>query len=757
MNDITERPAKKDLKVGTFSLRPMPGPEFTFRADAAHEVLALQWTYTVRNRNRWEGVSDHDQLHEQAKADLKSRMTLLDGDRSLSDEELDQLKRADRIEVGFNANDPERRYLRDFPWEYWLWAATRTNNGRPLLVSRHLENGRSRRTATKSAPTLIIESAPGNVRDTYGFDSESRIVGAGMNSKPQVLRNPTLDTITAFVEEHEPGVIHVGGINSYEGCGLLWPDLLEEEESNDTFKGKKLNGMIFTDEYGDPIVVEAEEVAEALNAGMHPPMLVTFNIYSSAAELAALTVAKGSAQAIGIQDKINDALAELFFTSFYRFWDGPKTTIGAFDSALDKLRCHRSRLRGSGMTLWSSKSLIDEDRKVATKKDHATQKESSAETTGKKADTPLDELIEVEPRPYDTVNYALLHNDQNFFKSFKLRNLGDHDLTNIVVDVKFFVGAQQFPFRGRFQLPAEDPIQDIADRIRLPLTWEFVSSLQESIRTGLSVQVEVDGDVVHLSTHPINLLPTNEWRSNRKDGVWLPSFVFPRDPAINLLIKDAEQHLRTILDNGDVGFIGYESADPTVVYRQVRAIWCALAFNANIAYAPPPPTYSKASQRLRTPTDITRERRGTCIDLSLLLCACLEFVDLDPVIFLTKGHAMAGFWRNKESRKKFHDTKKLLLTREGKVIDPKVYHSRNSQKVAWVYERDAYEQIVAAVRDDSLVPIEATGIALRQSFRQSLDDAIDNLDDDEAFDALLDIQSARTAGNVTPLPLVNSL
>ncbi len=760
MNDLLEQPIKEveeTAKVGQFSLRPNKGPALTFRADAAHEVLAMQWTYTVRNRNRWEGVSEHDQLHEQAMADLRSRLELVDCERGLNDDEVDRLKRADRIEVGFEADHPDRKYLRHFPWEYWLWAATRSSGGRPLFVSRQLETDRPKQTAATSNPTLIIESAPGKVRSVYGFDSEARIVGAGMSSKPDVQPNLTLDKVKAYVKEHEPSVIHVGGINAYEGCRLLWPKLWEENGANDTFKGKKLNGMIFTDDYGDPVIVEAEEIAEALNAGKRSPALVTFNIYNSAAEMAALSVAEGAAQAIGIQDKINDALAELFFTTFYRLWDGPRTTTTAFEAALDKLRSHRSRLRGSGMSLWSSNSLIDDQPKIVKKDDHAPRKKEVAKRAKKLADTPLASQIEVEPRPYNTINYALLHNDQNFFKSFKLRNLVDEDLNNIRVEVTFFVGAQQFPFRGQFQLLAEDPIQDIADHIRLPLTWEFVSSLQESIRTGLSVQVEVDGEVVHLSTHPVNLLPTNEWRDNRKDGVWLPSFVFPRDPAISQLINEAEQHLRTILDNGDIGFIGYENDDPTVVYRQVRAVWCALAFNANIAYAPPPPTYSKASQRLRTPSDIIRERRGTCIDLSLLLCACLEFVDIDPVIFLTKGHAMAGFWRNEESRKKFHDTKKVLLTREGKVIDTKVFYSPNSQQVAWVYEKDSYEQVIAAVRDDSLVPIEAKGIALRQSFRQSLDDGIETLADADSFDSLLDIRSARTAGNVTPLPLVSTL
>lgn len=751
MNDNPKGASVDIDRAGHFYLRTPGDDGLSFAADAAHEVLAMQWAYTVRNRLRWDGVSEHDHLHEQAQADLKSRLSIVDHERKLSETEFTRLKQADRIEVGFRYSDEARRYLRHFPWEYWLWAATRSAGGRPLLVTRYLEIDQPKPTAPWDGPVLIVESAPGKIKQAFGFDSEAGIIAASLERALEPLENPTLKQIEEAVREHQPGVIHLCGINAYDGCRMLWPKELDAEGSSDRFRDKTLDGMIFADEGGDPEIYQAAEIANALNAAKKSPALVTFDIYNSAAELAALSVAEGAGLAIGIQDRINDALAELFFTTFLRTWQGPATTIATFDAALDKLRNHRSRLRGSGMTLWSATSLIEQA--PALEKSPKALKARVGE-----ADAPtIAEQIEVEPKPHETINYALLHNDQNVFQSFKLRNLADRDLSNIRVEVTFYVGAQQFPFRGQFHLPADDPIQDIADQIRLPLTWDFVSSLQESVRTGLSVQVDIDGAVVHLSTHPINLLPTNEWRDNKNDGVWLPSFVFPRDPAINRLIGDAEQHLRTILDNGDVGFIGYDDADPTVVYRQIRAVWCALAFNADIAYAPPPPTYSKASQRLRTPSDILRERRGTCIDLSLLLVACLEYIDIDPVIFLLKGHAMAGFWRSEAARQKFHDTKKVLLTREGRVIDTDVYYSRSSQQIAWVYEKDAYEQIVAAVRADSLVPIEATGIAKRKGFHQAFKKGIERLKDADGFEAMLDIQSARTAGNVTPLPLVNSL
>ena len=47
---------------------------------------------------------------------------------------------------------------------------------------------------------------------------------------------------------------------------------------------------------------------------------MTFSIHNSAARSAPMAVAAGVQNAIGIQDTIDDALVELFFSTFYRTW-----------------------------------------------------------------------------------------------------------------------------------------------------------------------------------------------------------------------------------------------------------------------------------------------------------------------------------------------------------------------------------------------------------------------------------------------------
>src|SRR4029077_20612141 len=82
---------------------------------------------------------------------------------------------------------------------------------------------------------------------------------------------------------------------------------------------------------------------------------------------------------------------------------------------------------------------------------------------------------------------------------------------------------------------------------------------------------------------------------------------------------------------------------------QVRSIWWGLLQEHQLSYINPPPSFTQMSQRLRTPSDIIAGKRGTCIDLTLLLSALLEYVDIYPVVFLLDGHAFPGYLRSPDS------------------------------------------------------------------------------------------------------------
>ena len=134
-----------------------------------------------------------------------------------------------------------------------------------------------------------------------------------------------------------------------------------------------------------------------------------------------------------------------------------------------------------------------------------------------------------------------------------------------------------------------------------------------------------------------SLTPIDQWPDTDEDRLFLPSFVFPRDAALTRVLLPASRNVRMLRDDPGAGFDGYQCLEgsdleePEIdVDNQVQAVWYAILQNTPITYFNPPATYPPSSswQRVRTPTETIDLQRGTCIDLALLFCACLEVLEI---------------------------------------------------------------------------------------------------------------------------------
>ncbi|WP_331715163.1 hypothetical protein [Pseudomonas arsenicoxydans] len=71
-------------------------------------------------------------------------------------------------------------------------------------------------------------------------------------------------------------------------------------------------------------------------------------------------------------------------------------------------------------------------------------------------------------------------------------------------------------------------------------------------------------------------------------------------------------------------------------------------------YALPPASFEQSGQKIRSPDQIADFGLATCLDLTLLFCAALEQIGLNPVIVFTHGHAFAGLWgQNRTSANRY--------------------------------------------------------------------------------------------------------
>jgi hypothetical protein len=530
------------------------------------------------------------------------------------------------------------------PWEYLLNAATSTlRSGRPLTVLRVLEPARALRATRREllARCAMLIAAPEPVSDAFDFDAERRLVEVGLGHVDSI-EPATLHELTAFCARKQPTLIHVGGVDTFQGR-----DLRVTAPARD--------GMILAGRNSQAQAATSQELSAATCAGRQPPELAVFNIFRSGVRTAALTVSRGAAVAIGFYDTFNDAAAELFFARLYRDLGRHAPLAHALNKALTTLRESRAHLEGTGIVVWSSYSLLDLwDRKFEEPEVLSKPKQRTPKTV-----EGWRKILHIGPTsimPVARLNYSRLHNNEHLFERFKLVNLGEQPVV-AAIRVCLNTGDAPLEFSSVHTIGRSET--DLPGEIMIPLTSETVRGLGESVRTTMLVDVSVDGLTLFRRSFPITMLPINEWVDDEVSRQWLPSFVYPADPAVREIIAKAVVHLRAIRDDPSAGFDGYQSIDPDSddptagVDAQVAAIWSALTHDFQLGYINPPPTYTVKSQRLRTPSDVISGRFGTCIDLALILCACLEYVNIYPVMFLLSGHAFPGYWRSEEDREAF--------------------------------------------------------------------------------------------------------
>jgi len=731
----------------------------------------MRWTYIVRNRERWNDLEASTQEQGQrAREDLASL--------GVTEAALEAISRDGLVEVVIPFESDEKGWeQRIIPWEHVLAGATRQRRqGRPLTVVRHLEVGASQPHAASPARALYVESAPGKLRDDFSFDTERELVRVSLRLKKTTdpLLNPTLEQLTATVKTVKPDVIHVAGFDSHQGLRVLAQQDETPDPSTDADDGDGVHdGYLMRQESGTPRPCEAQVLATALCPKAHPPRLIVFNLQNSGARIAAHAVAAGARASIGFQDTFDDHLSEQFFGTLYRLWRQEGwDLLEAFRGAWESIRSAGSSIRGSGIVLWTRQPLVTVvGEKVASVR--RTARESRKPTEPVTIWTPdaveaadARTFIKHDVRALDEINYSLLHNREPLFESFSLVNLSaNHDrrerlgtIAGIDVTVKLSTGLETAVYQSQINLT--QPSDDLAGVIHVPLTSNLMRSSHEAINTSLFIEVCWGQHVLYRDSRRVRLLPVDQWRDNDRDGQWLPSFVLPRDPAVGTLIDKAQRYVRVLRDDPSAGFDGYQSidkkaADPFIdVDRQVQAIWSMIVHELGLGYVNPPPGYNNEldSQRLRTPSMVVNDRSGTCLDLALLFAACLELIDVYPVIFLLNGHAFPGYWRSDELHDEFNKMVGASLPDDLKTEDKDRTKVAGAQQAKWWPRRAAYDEIKRRVRLGHLVPIETVWLTEHSGFWDAVDGGKDNLKSKREFHSMLDIVRARQ-DRVTPLPI----
>lgn len=711
------------------TLRTDGGDSVVVEGDDRLDAPAMRWSAIVQKRMRW--VGGQVASHELA-ADAAKEATALFGADGLR-----ALARAGFVEVSVPFRAEEKGWAaRIMPWEYLLSAATAEHRGeRPLAIVRHLDRAGAPAHAGSPSRAVAARGAPAPLAAEIAGIDAAGLLRAKLELPVSELVDPTLEDLESALGAGGAPVVHLVGVDTRTARAHLELD-----------EARRHDGVVVRGDDGAPRAVGAERLAKLLGASA--PALVAFDLGHSAARTAALAVAHGAAAAIGFQDTFDRDLAALFFADFYRAWRATDWDVHvAFVAALRGLRRHGRPLRGSGLVLWSTRPLLDGARSAEHLRAAVSgaMQRPGAELLRAGADTR--DALGVHVAPRAQINYALLHNGEPLLHALRLTKWSDARAQDVDVEVRLdTTETREAPYRSSLILSEE--LTDVAARVVVPLTWMLDGALTEAVRTSLSVRVRWGGETLYSDTHRVTLLPPDEWVDDDDSRQWLPSFIYPRDPAVSRVLRAAQPHLVSLADDVTAGFDGYQSIDeelddPTEgVDLQVRAIWSALIQDLPLSYVNPPPTYTELSQRLRMPSDILDEGRGTCIDLTLLLCACLEYVEIYPVVFLLQGHAFPGYWRSEAAWDDF------TRAADGAGVGP-----AGRQRFPWLLEgREGFREVVEHVHADNLVPLESVWLTRRAGFWEAVEEGWENLRVASEFHSMLDVTLARQRG-VTPLPM----
>lgn len=318
------------------------------------------------------------------------------------------------------------------------------------------------------------------------------------------------------------------------------------------------------------------------------------------------------------------------------------------------------------------------------------------------------------------LNISLYLNNIPLIRELTLENTGSEVLENLQLRIganipcieSFTYNVAGIPTGKDIKIPLE----------QLKVNRDFLSRLSETEKAVITITVwqnetKLAAEDITIAVHPLEYFGGFQVLPELIAAYVTPnhSYVYAiKNKAVDILLK---QNLQT-------AFEGYQSNSPERVLQLMSAIYSAIQ-SEEIVYSALAPGYEETGQRLRLLDTIRKEKFANCIDLSLLFAACLEAVDLNPVLIIVQGHAFVGCWLHDD---KFAET----------VNDDKTAITKRLSK--GIHEMAA---------------IEATSVCKgnKTPFTQALHSGEAQLVESENFLLSVDIKRARTA-RIRPLPLL---
>ncbi len=246
-------------------------------------------------------------------------------------------------------------------------------------------------------------------------------------------------------------------------------------------------------------------------------------------------------------------------------------------------------------------------------------------------------LVEVSIAP--TLNFAMEQSGVPFVSGLRVQNLGAECLSG----ARFTVAME--PDLGEPSTVALETIRG-GEELYLPavdvrLPPGRLRALVEAEHGRVTWALRCGELCLASGEAPIELLAYNEWPGLRAPPALIASFVMPNHPVIATLLRRCRDRLHAATGNASIS--GYQSRSAKRVVEQVEALVGAI-HELGLTYVGLPASFEASGQKVRLPDVVINDGMGNCLDITVLVAACLEQMGLAPLAVLVTGHAFPAVW-----------------------------------------------------------------------------------------------------------------
>lgn len=199
-------------------------------------------------------------------------------------------------------------------------------------------------------------------------------------------------------------------------------------------------------------------------------------------------------------------------------------------------------------------------------------------------------------------------------------------------------------------LPTAGEVYTILPKIKYD--YEALGRRHQPCPIAVSFEVQIDEEESEEVTETMTLRSVNDCPFTIVDGDETTDVSFVFAAYVNEQHPFVDKVLREALNEGVVdSFTGYQTKDPTEVYRQVYALWHALS-KRDLRYSSITTSAAEndavASQHVRMIDESIGNAQANCVDGSVLMASLLRKVGIEPVLVMVPGHCYLAFYTDAE-------------------------------------------------------------------------------------------------------------